>query len=56
MQSALADLLADAAIAEPDRFRAELARMTEELTAHLDYEEEHILPLLAQVPWPPAAA
>ncbi|MGW8983575.1 nitroreductase/quinone reductase family protein [Streptomyces parvus] len=56
VQSALADLLADAAIAEPDRFRAELARMTEELTAHLDYEEEHILPLLAEVPWPPAAA
>ncbi|MFC8654939.1 nitroreductase/quinone reductase family protein [Streptomyces parvus] len=56
VQSALADLLADASIAEPDRFRAELARMTEELTAHLDYEEEHILPLLAEVPWPPAAA
>ncbi|MEU9674147.1 nitroreductase/quinone reductase family protein [Streptomyces parvus] len=56
VQSALADLLADVSIAEPDRFRAELARMTEELTAHLDYEEEHILPLLAEVPWPPAAA
>ncbi|MFI1784657.1 nitroreductase/quinone reductase family protein [Streptomyces rubiginosohelvolus] len=56
VQSALADLLADVAIAEPDRFRAELARMTVELTAHLDYEEEHILPLLAEVPWPPAAA
>ncbi|MGW3216414.1 nitroreductase/quinone reductase family protein [Streptomyces parvus] len=56
VQSALADLLADAAIAEPDRFRTELARMTEELTAHLDYEEEHILPLLAEVPWPPAGA
>ncbi|MGW6582717.1 nitroreductase/quinone reductase family protein [Streptomyces globisporus] len=56
VQSALADLLADVAIAEPDRFRTELARMSEELTAHLDYEEEHILPLLADVPWPPAAA
>ncbi|MFI7325209.1 nitroreductase/quinone reductase family protein [Streptomyces rubiginosohelvolus] len=56
VQSALADLLADVAIAEPDRFRAELARMTDELTAHLDHEEEHILPLLAEVPWPPAAA
>ncbi|MEU4176621.1 nitroreductase/quinone reductase family protein [Streptomyces sp. NPDC026589] len=54
VQSALAALLADVAVAEPDRFRAELARMTEELTAHLDYEEEHILPLLAGVPWPPA--
>ncbi|RPK87742.1 MULTISPECIES: nitroreductase/quinone reductase family protein [Streptomyces] len=55
LQSALAALLADVAIAEPDRFRAELTRMTEELTAHLDYEEEQILPLLADVPWPPAA-
>ncbi|MBT1100140.1 nitroreductase/quinone reductase family protein [Streptomyces anulatus] len=54
VQAALAALLADVTIAEPDRFRAELARMTEELTAHLDYEEEHILPLLADVPWPPA--
>ncbi|MFJ9890264.1 nitroreductase/quinone reductase family protein [Streptomyces sp. NPDC091287] len=54
VQASLAALLADVAIAEPDRFRAELARMTEELTAHLDYEEEHILPLLAGVPWPPA--
>ncbi|MFI6141216.1 nitroreductase/quinone reductase family protein [Streptomyces griseus] len=56
VQSALAALLADVAVAEPDRFRAELTRMTEELTAHLDYEEEHLLPLLAGVPWPPAAA
>ncbi|MFD5202730.1 nitroreductase/quinone reductase family protein [Streptomyces sp. NPDC058375] len=54
LQSALAALLADVAVAEPDRFRAELTAMTEELTAHLDYEEEHILPLLADVPWPPA--
>lgn len=54
LQTALAALLADVAIAEPDRFRAELARMTDELTAHLDYEEEHIVPLLAGVPWPPA--
>ncbi|MBT2899758.1 nitroreductase/quinone reductase family protein [Streptomyces sp. McG3] len=54
VQSALAALLADVAIADPDRFRTELARMTQELTAHLDYEEEHVLPLLAGVPWPPA--
>ncbi|WP_411083457.1 nitroreductase/quinone reductase family protein [Streptomyces sp. cmx-18-6] len=55
VQSALAELLADAAIAEPDRFRAELTRMTEQLTAHLDYEETEILPLLADVPWPPVS-
>lgn len=52
-QSALAALLAGVAIAEPDRFRTELASMTEQLTAHLDYEEAEILPLLADVPWPP---
>ncbi|MFJ1926376.1 MULTISPECIES: nitroreductase/quinone reductase family protein [unclassified Streptomyces] len=54
IQSALAELLAGIAIAEPDRFRAELARMSAELNAHLDHEEETIVPLLADVPWPPA--
>ncbi|MFF3264538.1 nitroreductase/quinone reductase family protein [Streptomyces sp. NPDC002932] len=54
IQTALAELLAGIAIAEPDRFRAELARMSAELNAHLDYEEETIVPLLADVPWPPA--
>lgn len=53
VQSALAALLAGVAIAEPYAFRAELARMTEQLTAHLAYEEAEILPLLADVPWPP---
>ncbi|MFJ2105093.1 nitroreductase/quinone reductase family protein [Streptomyces microflavus] len=53
VQSALAELLAGVAIAEPDRFRGELSRMTKQLTAHLDYEEAEILPLLAGVPWPP---
>ncbi|MFD3647790.1 nitroreductase/quinone reductase family protein [Streptomyces cyaneofuscatus] len=53
VQSALAALLAGAAIADPDRFRAELTRMSDQLTAHLDYEEAEILPLLADVPWPP---
>ncbi|MFJ3528884.1 MULTISPECIES: nitroreductase/quinone reductase family protein [unclassified Streptomyces] len=54
IQAALAELLAGIAIAEPERFRAELARMSAELNAHLDYEEETIVPLLADVPWPPA--
>ncbi|RLV71242.1 Hemerythrin HHE cation binding domain-containing protein [Streptomyces sp. CBMAI 2042] len=53
-QSALAALLAGVAIADPDRFRAELTRMSDQLTEHLDYEEAEILPLLADVPWPPA--
>lgn len=54
IQDGLVALLADIGAAEPARFRAELARMTTELNAHLDYEEEVILPLVADVPWPPA--
>ncbi|MFI6873904.1 nitroreductase/quinone reductase family protein [Streptomyces sp. NPDC050400] len=53
LQSALVALLDDLATADPAVFRAELERMTKELTAHLDYEEEHLLPVLADVPWPP---
>lgn len=53
IQGELAALLAGVAIAEPRRFRAELEEMSAELNAHLDYEEEALLPLLADVPWPP---
>lgn len=55
VQEGLVALLADIGAADPPLFRAELARMTTELTAHLDYEEEVVLPLVADVPWPPAA-
>ncbi|MFJ5226334.1 nitroreductase/quinone reductase family protein [Streptomyces sp. NPDC088400] len=54
IQSELVALLAGIGIADPRRFRAELEEMSTELNAHLDYEEEAILPLLAEVPWPPA--
>ncbi|MEV0253875.1 nitroreductase/quinone reductase family protein [Streptomyces sp. NPDC050732] len=53
IQQELAALLAAVGGAEPERFRAELARMSAELTAHLDYEEEALLPVLAALPWPP---
>ncbi|WP_385635021.1 nitroreductase/quinone reductase family protein [Streptomyces sp. SudanB5_2050] len=53
LQDGLAALLAGVHIADPDRFRAELAAMSAELNAHLDHEEEALLPLLADVPWPP---
>ncbi|WP_443071280.1 hemerythrin domain-containing protein [Streptomyces sp. NBC_01465] len=46
-------LLDDWETADPQLFRTELARMTQELLAHLDYEEEMLLPALAQVPFPP---
>ncbi|MEU1433664.1 nitroreductase/quinone reductase family protein [Streptomyces sp. NPDC005786] len=54
IQGDLADLLAGIGIAEPQRFRIELDAMSAELNAHLDYEDETIVPLLADVPWPPA--
>ncbi|WP_223778349.1 nitroreductase/quinone reductase family protein [Streptomyces sp. 135] len=53
IQGELAGLLAGLGGADPERFRAELARMSEELTRHLDYEEEALLPILAELPWPP---
>ncbi|MGX1880596.1 nitroreductase/quinone reductase family protein [Streptomyces sp. NPDC055287] len=53
LQGELLALLNDIGRAEPERFRAELARMTEELTAHLDYEEASLIPVLAGIPFPP---
>ncbi|MFE9728389.1 nitroreductase/quinone reductase family protein [Streptomyces sp. NPDC005794] len=54
IQGELVTLLAGIAIADPQRFRTELDAMSTELNAHLDYEEESVLPVLAEVPWPPA--
>ncbi|MGC9501364.1 nitroreductase/quinone reductase family protein [Streptomyces sp. WG7] len=54
IQGELAALLAGITIADPQRFRAELEAMSAELNAHLDHEEEALIPLLADVPWPPA--
>ncbi|MGW0870469.1 nitroreductase/quinone reductase family protein [Streptomyces sp. NPDC002740] len=54
IQDALVTLTAGVAIAEPERFRAELEAMSRELNAHLDFEEKTIVPLLARLPWPPA--
>ncbi|MFF3248125.1 nitroreductase/quinone reductase family protein [Streptomyces sp. NPDC002870] len=56
VQGELLALLADIGAADPRRFRTELDRMSQELTAHLDYEEESLLPVLAEIPWPPAPA
>ncbi|MEU6013036.1 nitroreductase/quinone reductase family protein [Streptomyces sp. NPDC047515] len=53
IQGELVALLADIGIKDSERFHAELDRMSTELNAHLDYEEEQIVPLLAEVPWPP---
>ncbi|MEV0532882.1 nitroreductase/quinone reductase family protein [Kitasatospora sp. NPDC050463] len=49
----LVALLSGIGAADPQRFRAELTRMSTELEAHLAYEEEALLPVLAGVPFPP---
>ncbi|MFF7180789.1 nitroreductase/quinone reductase family protein [Streptomyces sp. NPDC008121] len=53
LQQELSALLSDITSADPERFRKELARMSSELNAHLDYEEESLLPLLSEIPFPP---
>lgn len=47
-------LLAGIGTADHRDFLTELDRMSEKLLAHLDYEEESLLPVLAGIPWPPA--
>ncbi|MEU9830970.1 nitroreductase/quinone reductase family protein [Streptosporangium sp. NPDC048047] len=53
IQAELVVLLDGIAADDPDRFRAELDRLSEELSAHLDHEEESLLPVLAEMPFPP---
>lgn len=53
LRGELERLLADVSTADPMRFRADLARMTEELRAHLDHEERELFPALAEIPFPP---
>ncbi|MGG8406966.1 nitroreductase/quinone reductase family protein, partial [Streptomyces sp. 12297] len=50
----LLDLLGRVTTADPGRFLADLDRMSGELRAHLDYEEESLIPVLAAIPYPPA--
>ncbi|HSK90641.1 MAG TPA: nitroreductase/quinone reductase family protein [Euzebyales bacterium] len=49
----LVALLADVGSADPDRFRADLDRMSRELVAHLDHEEASLIPIFAEIPFPP---
>ncbi|MFL1379325.1 MULTISPECIES: nitroreductase/quinone reductase family protein [unclassified Nocardiopsis] len=46
------ELLERVATADPAVFRADLERMSRELTAHLDEEEATLLPVLAEIPLP----
>ncbi|APU15070.1 MULTISPECIES: nitroreductase/quinone reductase family protein [Actinoalloteichus] len=45
-------LLTEIGTTDARRFRTELDRMSRELIAHLDYEEETVLPILAAIPLP----
>ncbi len=53
LRGALVELLAEVSTADPDRFRAELDRLSGELLAHLDHEERELLPALSAIPFPP---
>ncbi|WNV86547.1 nitroreductase/quinone reductase family protein [Umezawaea sp. Da 62-37] len=55
VQAGLLVLLDDIGTADPEPFRAALTRLSDELRAHLDHEEEFLLPVLADLPWPPVA-
>ncbi|RJL27161.1 nitroreductase/quinone reductase family protein [Bailinhaonella thermotolerans] len=54
VQGELTALIADLPGAEPARFHAELDRLSEELIAHLEYEERSLLPALSEITFPPA--
>lgn len=53
LQGELLALLEGIGTAEPAVFVGELERMSRELTAHLDFEEESLMPVLARIPLPP---
>ncbi|MCH7230846.1 nitroreductase/quinone reductase family protein [Glycomyces sp. L485] len=53
IQGELAVLLADIGSADPAVFASELDRLSAELTVHLEYEEESLIPILAEIPFPP---
>ncbi|EPH41086.1 hypothetical protein STRAU_5853 [Streptomyces aurantiacus JA 4570] len=55
IKESLVALLADLAAADPAVFLAEFDRMAAELTAHLEFEETWLVPVLAEVPFPPVA-
>jgi deazaflavin-dependent oxidoreductase (nitroreductase family) len=52
LKSELVALLRDFQTADPGVFLAELTRMSDELTAHMDYEESVVLPILSEIPLP----
>lgn len=53
LRGELESLLADLETADPVRFLADLDRLTEELEAHLDFEEGALIPTLSEIPFPP---
>jgi deazaflavin-dependent oxidoreductase (nitroreductase family) len=55
LRGELEALICDLTTADPERFRAELERMTRELEAHLDHEEARLIPVLSAIPFPPPA-
>ncbi|WP_093859611.1 nitroreductase/quinone reductase family protein [Streptomyces sp. TLI_053] len=53
LKEELVALVSDLGSADPESFRAALARTTDALEAHLAHEERELLPALAGIPFPP---
>ncbi|MFD8317086.1 nitroreductase/quinone reductase family protein [Kitasatospora purpeofusca] len=53
LKDELVALVSDLGPAEPEAFRAALARTADELESHLAREERELLPVLAGIPFPP---
>ncbi|CAL9420834.1 hypothetical protein SUDANB121_01865 [Nocardiopsis dassonvillei] len=52
IRGGIQELLTQVSTADPAVFRADLERMSRELEAHLDHEEDALLPVLAEIPLP----
>lgn len=52
LKAQLVALIGEYRTADPGVFLAELARMSDELTAHMDYEESVVMPILSEIPLP----
>ncbi|ARX86556.1 hypothetical protein SMD44_06028 [Streptomyces alboflavus] len=55
LKESFVGLLADLAAADPEEFLGEFDRLAADLTEHLEYEETWLVPVLAEVPFPPVA-
>ncbi|THV32890.1 hemerythrin domain-containing protein [Glycomyces buryatensis] len=55
LKDEIAALVGDIELFDAAAFATELESMTDRLHAHLDYEETELIPVLAEIPFPPVA-